>query len=71
MERYTDETGIAVDYINDNEAALIERLDAEGAGTVADVFMTVDAGNLWHAAERDLLQSVESESLEAAVPLAR
>ncbi|WP_164231542.1 extracellular solute-binding protein [Wenzhouxiangella sp. XN201] len=68
FDRYTEQTGIDIDYINDNEAALIERLDAEGSGTVADIFMTVDAGNLWHAAERGLLQPIESESLQAAVP---
>ncbi|WP_376695846.1 extracellular solute-binding protein [Wenzhouxiangella sp. EGI_FJ10305] len=68
FDRYTEETGIDVDYINDSEAALIERLDAEGSKTVADVFMTVDAGNLWQATERGLLQPVESESLSAAVP---
>lgn len=68
FERYSEQTGIAIEYINDKEAALIERLDAEGENTVADVFMTVDAGNLWHAAERGLLQPVESESLSAAIP---
>ncbi len=68
FNRYTEQTGIDVDYINDNEAALIERLDAEGSETVADVFMTVDAGNLWHAAERGLLLPIDSESLNAAVP---
>jgi iron(III) transport system substrate-binding protein len=68
FDRYTEETGIDIDYINDSEAALIERLDAEGDQTVADLFMTVDAGNLWHAAERGLLRSLESESLVSAVP---
>ncbi len=68
FDRYTEATGIDIDYINDNEAALIERLEAEGDDTEADVFMTVDAGNLWHAAERGLLASVESEALAGAVP---
>ena len=31
---------------------LIERLAAEGEATRADLFMAVDAGNLWQAAER-------------------
>jgi ABC-type Fe3+ transport system substrate-binding protein len=34
---------------------LIERLAAEGEATRADLFMAVDAGNLWQAAERGLL----------------
>src|SRR5699024_6169458 len=29
FDRYTDETGVDIAYINDSEAALIERLDAE------------------------------------------
>jgi len=68
FDRYTEETGIEIDYINDSEAALIERLDAEADRTVADLFMTVDAGNLWHAAERGLLRPLESEALNNAVP---
>lgn len=68
FDRYSDHAGIGIDYINDNEAALIERLDAEGANTRADVFMTVDAGNLWHAAERGLLRPIDSEALAAAIP---
>lgn len=68
FDRYSEETGIVIDYINDSEAALIERLDAEEDQTVADLFMTVDAGNLWHAANRGLLQPIESERLARAVP---
>ncbi|HSH27348.1 MAG TPA: extracellular solute-binding protein [Wenzhouxiangella sp.] len=68
FDRYSDETGVEIQYINDSEAALIERLDAEEDQTVADLFMTVDAGNLWHAAKRGLLQPIESELLSNAVP---
>ncbi len=68
FDRYTEETGIEIDYINDREAALIERLQAEGERTRADLFMTVDAGNLWHAAERGVLQPIDSPALEATVP---
>jgi len=68
FERYTASTGVMVDYINDNEASLIERLDAEGERTSADVFVTVDAGNLWFAAERGLLRPLDSAALDSAVP---
>lgn len=68
FERFTAETGIEIDYITDAEAPLIERLVAEGGRTPADVFMTVDAGNLWYATERSVLQPLESAALEAAVP---
>jgi len=68
FERFTEANGIEVQFSNDNEAALIERLSAEGDNTPADVFMTVDAGNLWQASERDLLQPIESDALNAAIP---
>lgn len=70
FEQFTAETGIAIDYINDNEAALIERLAAEGENTQASVFMTVDAGNLWLAEQRDLLQSLDSSVLNQRIPAA-
>jgi iron(III) transport system substrate-binding protein len=68
FQRYTAETGVTVDFTSDNEASLIERLAAEGERTRADVFMTVDAGNLWHAADRGLLRPLSSPVLEQAIP---
>lgn len=68
FERYTQQTGVTVEFTSANEASLIERMAAEGDQTPADVFITVDAGNLWFASERGLLQPLESESLEAIVP---
>ncbi len=66
--RFTEETGIQVEFTSDNEASLIERLAAEGARSPADVFVTVDAGNLWFAAERGILAPLESETLREAIP---
>ncbi len=54
FEAFTKETGIEVNYLTGKGGALIERLKLEGKGTKADMFMTVDAGNLWYAGERDL-----------------
>jgi iron(III) transport system substrate-binding protein len=68
--RFTEETGIKVQFSNDNEASLIERLAAEGENTPADVLITVDAGNLWQASERGLLRPLDSAVLEASVPVA-
>ncbi len=66
--QYTRETGIEVRYLTDVAPVLIERLAAEGKATPADVFLAVDAGSLWQAAERELLKPIQSASLEAAVP---
>ncbi len=70
FERYTARTGVAIDFASDNEASLIERIAAEGERTQADLFMTVDAGNLWHAAERGLLQPAGSDALTKRIPAA-
>lgn len=70
FDEFTAQTGIEIDYISDSEAALIERLDAEGRNTPASVLITVDAGNLWHAAQRELLQPLDSELLQSRIPSA-
>lgn len=68
FERYERETGTKVRVLSDAAPVLIERIAAEGANTRADLFMAVDAGNLWQAAERGLLAPVKSPALEAAIP---
>ncbi len=68
LERYTKETGVAVRWFNDQAPVLIERLAAEGEYTRADLFLAVDAGSLWQAAQRGVLAKIESPALEAAVP---
>lgn len=68
FEQFTAETGININYITDSEAALISRLKAEGERTPADVFITVDAGNLWLATQEGVLQPIESDALEASIP---
>ena len=68
FERYEEATGETVRHLTDSDGALIARLEAEGAQTPADVLMTVDAGNLWRAAELDLLQPLDSELVASAIP---
>ena len=68
FDRYTQQTGVAVRYVTDSAGALMQRLQAEGATTPADLFLTVDAGNLWQAAQRDLLAPVESARLQQNIP---
>jgi iron(III) transport system substrate-binding protein len=66
--KFTEETGITVEFISGDDAELLERMKAEGDDTPADVFMTVDAGNLWNAARQGELAELESSALEDAVP---
>jgi len=68
FDRYTRETGVSVRYITDKAGPLLQRLRAEGRRTPADVLITVDAGNLWHAAENGVLASIDSPALNANVP---
>lgn len=68
FDLYTQKTGVDVKYITGKAGALLERLKAEGANSPADIFITVDAGNLWRAAEESVLQPVNSDELNANVP---
>jgi len=65
---FTEETGIPIKFVTDKAEPLIQKLKAEGEQTPADIFMTVDAGNLSRAAAADLLQALDSDKLEAVVP---
>ena len=68
FDLYTEKTGVHIQYITDKAGALITRLGAEGENTPADLLITVDAGNLWHASKEGLLQPTESKTLENNVP---
>ncbi|WP_201579386.1 extracellular solute-binding protein [Psychrobacter sp. Pi2-52] len=68
LDRYTEQTGVKVELVTDSTGPLMARLKAEGQNTPADMLLTVDAGNLWQAAQQGLLQPVSSTVLEANVP---
>ena len=68
FDAYTRETGVQVKFATDKEGPLMARLAAEGRNTPADIFMTVDAGNLWQAAQQGLLKPVNSTVLAANIP---
>jgi iron(III) transport system substrate-binding protein len=65
---YTKRTGVRIKYLTGNAGALLERLKAEGPSTPADLLITVDAGNLWYAAEEGLLSPVTSDTLQKNIP---
>lgn len=68
FEAFTRETGIRVEFFQGNNNEVLERLRSEGRRSPADVLLTVDAGNLWYAAEQGLLQPVRSPVLERNIP---
>lgn len=61
-------TGIKVNVIQGKTDELLARLEAEGDASPADIFFTADAGNLWRAETKGLLQTVESKALKTAIP---
>ncbi len=67
-EQFTAATGITVNKIEGEADELIARMQAEGANSPADVFITVDAGRIWRADEAGLLQPVASEILNERIP---
>lgn len=68
FEEFTRETGIRVRFTSGPDAALRERIRAEGRHTPADVYIAVDAGNLWLAADAGLLQPIDSPTLIQNIP---
>ena len=68
FDAYTRDTGVQIKFISDKEGPLMARLKAEGRNTPADVFMTVDAGNLWQAEQMGILKPLQSTVIEQNIP---
>ena len=56
FDAYTASTGVSVRFVTDKAGPLLQRLIAEGDKTPADMLITVDAGNLWQAAEQGVVR---------------
>ncbi|MCW5604087.1 MAG: Fe(3+) ABC transporter substrate-binding protein [Burkholderiales bacterium] len=67
---FTKQTGIKINRIEANEAALLERIRNEGDKSPADVLITVDAGRLWQAENQGYFQPVKSKVLDSRIPAA-
>ncbi|MFZ2018660.1 MAG: Fe(3+) ABC transporter substrate-binding protein [Methyloceanibacter sp.] len=67
FKAFTEQTGIKVNVIF-AEKGLIERIQAEGRNSPADVLLTVDVGNLTQATDAGIAQPIQSSALEAAIP---
>ena len=65
---FTEATGITINRIEGKADELITRMEAEGANSPVDVFLTVDTVRITRAKELGLLQSIDSPVLEAAIP---
>lgn len=68
FEKYEKEQGVKIKYITGKAAVLLQRILSEGDKTNADILLTVDAGNLWHAAQKGILSPVNSTILKKNIP---
>lgn len=68
VAKYEQQTGVKIKLVNDKAGVLIEKIKAEGVNTPADLLITVDGGNLWQAAQENILKPVNSSILEANIP---
>jgi Bacterial extracellular solute-binding protein len=60
--------GVPVNVIEGDGPELLARMKAQGKNSPADVFLTVNAGNLWLADKENLFQPVQSKTLDARIP---
>jgi len=67
IESFEKETGITVNMIY-AKSGLIERLQAEGKNSPADVLLTNEFGLLTQAKKSGVTQPIASETLSAAIP---
>jgi iron(III) transport system substrate-binding protein len=66
-DAFTEETGIKVNVAH-LEDGMVERLQAEGSRSPADLVFTVDISRLFAVVDAGLTQAVESETLSENVP---
>ena len=63
-EKFEEKTGIKVNYVSGKGKALIQRIKSEGSNCPADIFITVDAGNLWKIQNDNLFQKIKSNKIK-------
>ncbi|KEA45455.1 Fe(3+) ABC transporter substrate-binding protein [Campylobacter mucosalis] len=61
-------TGIKVNATQAKAGELIKKLETQGDSSVADLFITADAGNFYEAKNKGVLAPVKSEILNKIVP---
>ena len=67
-DRFTEQSGIEVNLIEGSSDGLIERIRNEGEFSPADLLVTVDAGRLWRAHQKGVLQGIDSPLLNERIP---
>lgn len=65
---FEEQTGITINRIEGKGDELIARMKAEGRNSPADILLTVDTSRLERAKNAEILQSVNSDILDARIP---
>jgi iron(III) transport system substrate-binding protein len=68
LDAFQASSGIQIELLSSGTTELVNRLQAEGARTPADVLITNDAGSLERARELKLLQPVNLPDVDRAIP---
>lgn len=68
LDKFTASTGITINLVTGKADALLKRLEVEGQNSPADLFITTDAGRLHRGKVAGVLQKVDSEVLNKAIP---
>lgn len=68
FKKFTEKTGIKVNLIKAKADELLQKIEMEGENSPADVLLTVDAGRLFRAKSKNILQAIESAEITKNVP---
>jgi iron(III) transport system substrate-binding protein len=68
LEAYTAETGVKINLVVDDLANLVARIERSGSGSVADLLIATNVGDLWNATEKDIYRPVYSAIVAKQVP---
>ena len=67
-QKFTAKTGIKVNIVSGKDKALQKRIIEEGKDSVADLYITADAGRLGTFQEKGMFQKASSNVLKKAIP---
>jgi len=68
LEAYTVETGVKINLVVDDYAKLAARIERSGSGSVADLLIAANVGDLWKATENDVFRPVYSTRVANQIP---
>lgn len=68
LEKFEQDTGTKINLITGKADALLQRLISEGKNSPADILITTDAGRLYRAKNAKVIQTIESDILNKAIP---